>query len=230
MYIQEDKDNEKVKNRIHDTDLFIKEHKEYLKQQIDKSRKGKADFEAVAGVWAKLKAAYMAQRNPLEADEDFQEIVADGSKTKTGMVKSMKKIVKGKQLSKSWEPHAEGYTPAKDEFGDIFDTIAKATQDLPRIAGEIRATVELPKRQLPLIQEYQDLVSKADGIVAAAEVEKRQTEWSAYVEAVDAENADKAQRKKSPTRFHEAVNHYKDIRSKVAPLVGAKKKGNCSVM
>lgn len=36
LYIQEDKDNEKVKNRIHDTDLFIKEHKEYLKQQGDK--------------------------------------------------------------------------------------------------------------------------------------------------------------------------------------------------
>lgn len=231
------------------------------------NRKGAADFEAVAAKWAQLKAAYISQRDTLASDDDFEDLLIEGSKTKVSLMKSIKKVAKGKPVAKTWEPHSEEYAPSRVEFSDTFDSVNKATQDLPKLAQEIRATVELPKRQLPLIQEYRDLLSKADVIVNEAVVEVRANEWSTYMEAVEYvcliyyyqcfviscatlllfaqllylhllslvfehsnENVDKATRKKNPTRFHESVNHYKEIRSKVAPLVGAKKKGNCSIM
>ena len=100
-------------------------------------------------------------------------------------MKSIKKVAKGKPVAKTWEPHSEEYQPSKFEFGGVFDTIAKATQDLPRLQREIHATVELPKRQLPLIQEYADLIAQADAIVNTAAVETRQQEWTTFVETVE---------------------------------------------
>jgi len=45
-----------------------------------------------------------------------------------------------------------------------------------------------------------------------------------------AELVDGKEKVAKPTMFMEAVSEYKKIRTKVAPLVGAKKKGTCAVM
>eukprot|EP00545_Synedropsis_sp_CCMP1620_P003642 CAMPEP_0119008752 /NCGR_PEP_ID=MMETSP1176-20130426/3912_1 /TAXON_ID=265551 /ORGANISM="Synedropsis recta cf, Strain CCMP1620" /LENGTH=276 /DNA_ID=CAMNT_0006961147 /DNA_START=33 /DNA_END=863 /DNA_ORIENTATION=- len=235
-YIQRDKDNEKVKVRIEETDGKIKEHKGFLKTTGSKVKADAKNYDAtIVEKYEKLKSTYVTKRDGLANDEGFQTMLEEGAKKKQSILKSMKKMVKGKPTQKKWSPHADGYEPSStsdDDFADAFDTLAKANADLPKIQQELEATIDLPKRQLPLIKEYNDLLLQTDQVLAQIGpiIESRQADWQNYVQAVEAELVDGKEKVAKPTMFMEAVSEYKKIRTKVAPLVGAKKKGTCAVM
>ena len=121
-------------------------------------------------------------------DEALGAILADASKKRQSLLKSVKSIVKGKSARQTWNPHVEHYqTNPKAEFGDAMDTLTKAGQDLTKLEQEMHGHKEDPKRLAAVIQEYQDLILKANEVVEQTSplVVARQSEWATYVETIE---------------------------------------------
>lgn len=138
--------------------------------------------------YEKEKEIYKEIRNALIIDEDFQKMLGKALNKKQSMVKSFKKIVKKKKLVKAWNPHNDDYEPNPDkDFADALDTLLKANVDLPRLEKEVRGTVDLPKRQVSIAQEYNDLTAKVNELLEAvdADIEERSTAVNIFLATIE---------------------------------------------
>lgn len=233
-YIQEDKDKDKTKAKIQVTDDVIKAHNKFIKEKAKELRAGAKELSATTKDYEKQREIYKENRNALTIDEDFQKMVGKALNKKQSVVKSFKKIVKRKGLVKSWNPHGDDYEPNPEkDFADALDTLLKANLDLSRLEKEVRGSVDLPKRQVSIAQEYNDLIAKVNELIETtdAEIEKRSTAINILLATVDGELIDsKGDKGEVDTEYKKILSEYDEIRKKVNPLVKEEQQTNCICM
>mmetsp|Transcript_18535 Transcript_18535/g.27488 ORF Transcript_18535/g.27488 Transcript_18535/m.27488 type:complete len:288 (+) Transcript_18535:82-945(+) len=233
-YIQEDKDKVKTKAKIQETNDGIKAHNKFIKKKSKELRAHVKELSATTRDYEREREIYKERRNVLIIDEEFQKMLGKALKKRTSVVTSLKKIAKRKGLRRFWNPHTEDYEPNPDkDFADELDTLLKANIDLPRLEQEVRGSVDLPKRQGPIAQEYNDLVEKTNEMIETTDtaIEKRSTVLNIFLATVNGEVVDpKNEKQEADTEYKKALSDYEEIRNKVAPLVEEEQSTNCICM
>lgn len=233
-YIQEDEDKDKTKVKIQETNDVIKAHNKFIKKKSNELSGRVKELSATTKDYERERDIYKDKRNSLMIDEEFQKMVGKAVKKKQSVVKSLKKIVKRKKLQRSWNPHTEEYEahPEKD-FMDELDTLLKANIDLPRLEKEVRGSVDLPKRQGPIAQEYNDLVAKTNEVIEASDtsIEKRMTVLNVFLATVDGEVVNpQNETGEADTEYKKVISDYEEMRTKVSSLIEEEQTTNCICM
>lgn len=144
---------------------------------------------------------------------------------------------------------------AIDTLEKASKDLTKIEQELHTTKEDPKLLLAVIQEYHDLLQVTDAVVDQTSPIVAA-----RQSEWTKYVAAVEyvqyihdmklfnterqllanlcispvffcsEELVEKKELKAHPTELYKAILAYKEVRAKVAPLVGAKKKGGCAVM
>lgn len=144
---------------------------------------------------------------------------------------------------------------AIDTLEKASKDLTKIEQELHTTKEDPKLLLAVIQEYHDLVQVTDAVVDQTSPIVAA-----RQSEWTKYVAAVEyvqyihdmklfnterqllanlcispvffssEELVEKKELKAHPTELYKAILAYKEVRAKVAPLVGAKKKGGCAVM
>jgi len=258
-YIKQDYENAKVRGKITRTNYVIKTHWKYIREKEARLKKQVKEFEDELAKYDMVKMKYVIRRDFLKSNEDFQNKLKDADQKKQGVVTSMKNLISSKVTAKTWSPHSEDYLSEKKPLGasedhkkrygkqsrgsiqlaDAIDTLTKALIDIPKLESKLNATTEMPRRQNPLIHQFNDLISKCNQTIQKIDRESKKliSEWTELfdtlnVELIEHDLINEIQENEEDrlfgglpleptdrTEFGKAIIEYKKFRGKVISFV-----------
>jgi len=269
-YLKNDDVKDKVRDKIIKTNYIIKTHWKYISDKETRMRAQLLKYEDKIAKYEMAKLKYITRRDFLKGNKEFQNMLNEADQEKQGVITSMKRIISSKVSPKKWAKHSEDYISEKNSravsedrrksyekssresllLSSALDTLTKAEVDMPELERKLNARIEMPRRQNPIIQQFNDLVSKCDQTVQKIDRDCKQqisgqselvdilvTELMEYdlINDIEAETeedrifGDLSVGLVKRTAFGKAIEEYKKFRGKVIPLVEEEDNVKCTL-